>query len=401
MPDFNDNVSGFSALVDMAGMLSPLDAVEFPADVYSPCWCGSNKKWKFCHKGRDKKSRAPIGLLLKDKEQLYRSGFCLHPEASSETCSTAKAIDSHTVQRRGGLDAIAEDGHVYSIKKGFSNVAKNNGRVDMERHGVARASTFPGYCNSHDTTLFKPVETKGAILNDMNGFLLSLRVVAYELASKRAELRSHIESRDDADCGVSFEQQVTVQSFMHFRQKALERGLADISAYKSKFDEAYLTQNFEDFSLYGVEFDGTLPFVVAGAFMPEYDFSGKAIQSLRLDQETSLIALNVTELNGKTWAVFGWYGGPSCAAAKFVDSFKSLPESEKANAVLLASLEYLENIYFKQSWWDSLSEELSSLLHVRIGGGMTGSIRSPNSLVAPGLGALTAPVVSIYEKLSK
>ncbi|RKU01295.1 hypothetical protein C7H84_21860 [Burkholderia sp. Nafp2/4-1b] len=68
-----------------------------------------------------------------------------------ETCSSAEAIRSHTVQRRGGLRLISEDGHAYSAKKGFVQIGKIDGKVGLEKIGVADASTFPGFCNHHDS----------------------------------------------------------------------------------------------------------------------------------------------------------------------------------------------------------------------------------------------------------
>ncbi|HVK95758.1 MAG TPA: hypothetical protein VM571_13645, partial [Noviherbaspirillum sp.] len=280
MPNFNDNSAAFASMLSAVGTTNVLGAVKTPLDTYSPCWCRSTKKWKFCHKSREKQPPVTFGQSQSIRQKFFLSGACQHPDASVVTCSSAGAIQSHTVQRRGGLGAIAENGHVYSIKRGFLDIEKNEGQVDMEKLGVAKASTFPGYCNHHDTILFKPVEMPGAILDDMNGFLLSLRAVGYELATKAAALDAHIASRESVDAGQPFEIQAAIQNFMYLHQCGLEKGLSDVKECKSKYDQAFLNQNISAFSLYGVTFDGTLPFAAAGSFMPEFDFVGNELQNL-------------------------------------------------------------------------------------------------------------------------
>jgi hypothetical protein len=399
MPDFNENSEAFFSMLSALGGQNLLGASKFPVDVYSPCWCGSNKKWKFCHKDREKKPKPIFGRTQLANEKFFLTGTCQHPDASSTTCSSIEAIQSHTVQRRGGLAAIAEGGHVYSIKRGMRDIGKNEGHVDMEKYGVGKASTFPGYCSHHDTILFKPVETAGAVLDDMNSFLLSLRAVSYEVATKEASLNAHIANRDSVDAGSSFEIQVAVQNFMALQQVGLERGLQDVKACKLKYDRAFISRDTKDFSFYGITFDGTLPFAAAGAFMPEFDFTGNRVQDILSDETTNIVAVNVTQLNGKTCAVFGWFGGRDCPAFSLVDSFKKLADEEKANALLLMCLEHLENVYFKPSWWDGLSADLSNRLHRNIAGGAPGTLRSSDAFVAPNLGALAFNICTTHEKM--
>jgi hypothetical protein len=387
-------------MAEALGEQNLLGAVEFPLDSYALCWCGSSKKWKFCHKIRERQAQIPLGKQLAMAEMHLRSGRCQHPDASATNCSSADAIQSHTVQRRGGLGAIAEDGHVYSIKKGARGIEKNDGQVDMEKLGVGKASTFPGYCSQHDTALFKPVEMPGAVLDQMNGFLLSLRAVGYELSTKEGALNAHVASREFSDNGASFAQQVQIQNFIHVHEKGLRRGLLDVSNCKSVYDKALMSQDVSAFSLYGVTFDSKLPFAAAGAFMPEFDFEGAALQKLGTASPTSLLAFNLTQLNGKTSAVFGWFGGQSSPAARFVQSFRSVADEFKADALLLMSLEYLENVYFTPSWWDGLPEQLSHRLHQSIAGGLPSTGRARMALVDTRLCAFSSGISETFEKYS-
>jgi hypothetical protein len=390
MPDMLETRDDFMAMVGSAGALNLLAAVEKPLNAYGPCWCASGKKWKFCHKDREKREPLPFGKVNAEAMKYFATGPCQHPQASATTCSSPNSIKSHTIQRRGGLGAIAESGHVCSTKKAFLDLEKRGGQVEMEKIGVGQASTFPGFCSYHDTELFRPVEQANSKLDAYNGFLLSLRAVTYELATKDSQLRLHVASKEFIDYGRSFEQQAMLQNFLCLHQVGIEQGFKDVSLQKALYDEAFLSQDFSNFSFYGVEFDKVLPFAAAGAFMPEFDFAGARLQEIKVGQPVSQIALNITQLGDNTCVVFGWFGGADCAAARLVDSFKAIPHQEKANLLLVLAMEHLENFFCTPSWWGGLAPEVSAKLHQKIAGGMP--TRSPTALVEFGLNAVTAGV---------
>ena len=391
MPDMLETRDDFMSMVGSAGALNLLAAVEKPANAYGPCWCASGKKWKFCHKDRAKREPLPFGQVNAERTKFFVTGPCQHPDASATTCSSPTSIKSHTIQRRGGLGAIAENGHVCSTKKAFADLEKRGGQVDLEKIGVGQASTFPGFCSHHDTELFRPVELASSKLDAYSAFLLSLRTITYELATKDSQLRAHVASREFIDYGRSFEQQAMLQNFLSLHKVGIERGLEDITLLKVLYDEAFQSQNFSKFNFYGVEFDKVLPFAAAGAFMPEFDFTGTKLQELKEEQSVSQIALNITQLGDNTCVVFGWFGGSDCAAARLVDSFKAIPQKEKANSLLVLAMEHLENFFCTPSWWAGLAPEVRAKLHQKIAGGIP--TRSPTALVELGLNAVTAGVI--------
>ncbi|MBR7780633.1 hypothetical protein [Undibacterium luofuense] len=399
MPDMLETKNDFTFVAESAGALNILRAVEEPLNAYGPCWCKSGKKWKFCHKDREKRKPLPFGKINADRLKHYATGSCQHPQAANTTCSSPDSIKSHTIQRRGGLGAISENGHVYSTHKAFANLEKRAGQVDMEKIGVGQASTFPGFCSHHDTELFRPVEQVNSKLDANNCFLLSLRAVAYELATKDSQLRSNVAQREFIDYGISFENQAIAQNFLYLKQVGIEQGLKDLTLMKALYDEAFQSQDLGKFSFYSVEFDKVLPFAAAGAFMPEFDFTGAQLQEIDVGQPVSQIALNITKLgDNNTCVVFGWFGGANCAAARLVDSFKAIPHQEKANSLLALALEHLENFFCTPSWWDGLTPEVSAKLHQKIAGGLLA--RSQTALVEPGLSAVSANVAGSIECFS-
>lgn len=73
---------------------------------------------------------------------------CYHPACIKD------AINSHILQRNGMLSVIAEDSHLWEIEV-------DNYRSEFyhfKRNGLKQVMTFNGFCEEHDTAIFKDIE---------------------------------------------------------------------------------------------------------------------------------------------------------------------------------------------------------------------------------------------------
>ena len=338
-------------------------------EPYVQCWCGSGKKWKWCHKHRDRKPLINIGEQINQMRNEFVKGYCSHPDASPDTCS-GRIVRAHTVQRRGGLSAIAENGHVISAMSAGQDIFKHDGEFVPREVGIRGASTFMGFCNLHDTILFRPLERVSVTLTPENCFLLSLRAIAYEHFTKQTQLRSS-EILRNMDVGTPFEQQVVVQNYVHTYVAGVRRGLSDTERWKRQYDAIFREQRFNDHRFLAVEFSQVLPVVGCGGFHPEYDFEGNALQKIsRGTSPHEHINFNLSVLNGKSVVVLGLTertGGP---AEEFLHSFMKLPDQEKPDLSIRLAFEHIENIYFKPSWWTGLDVISKNNLTNRISSGL-------------------------------
>ena len=242
------------------------------------CWCASGKKWKQCH--RDRESQAPVepGERISQLYREFQKGYCSHPQAGSENCGH-RIVRAHTVQLRGGLAAIAENGHVVSAKTGARDIFKNRGVFLPREVGVRSASTFMGFCDAHDNSMFRPVETRPVLLTWASCFLLGFRAISYELFAKRAALRS-VNTMRDLDRGKPFEYQCELQQFLHIHEDGTKRGVSDCERWKKQYDTIFTKKRFEEYRFVGVVYSSILPVVGCGAFCPEYDFAGNPLQRI-------------------------------------------------------------------------------------------------------------------------
>ena len=337
--------------------------------VNEACWCGSGKKWKKCHRDREHQTPVPIGKLLADHQVQMAQGYCLHPQATPDTCSPI-IINAHTIQRRGGLAAISENGHVISPKLGFRDIAKNDGKLIPRRHGIKDASTFPGFCATHDEQLFQPIEKSPMVLSQQAAFLLSFRAICYEKLTKDGALRA-VEIQQQADKGDPFEIQCEKQQHIHFYREGLKRGVNDLEGWKREYDAAFLKGSYDEFSFYGLMFSTPLPIVACGSFCPDFDLNRNCLQIITNGHSKfEHLSFNLTVVQGKSLAVFGSTGMPQGPAKLFVESFRALPKDTMANAVFHIACEYLENIYFRPSWWESQTNSVREHLVGRFRSGM-------------------------------
>ena len=334
-----------------------------------PCWCGSGKKWKRCHRNRESQPPVNVREQLSGLYREFQKGYCSHPQASSENCGH-RIVRAHTVQRRGGLAAIAENGHVISAKTAAQDRFRNHGAFVPREVGVGSASTFMGFCDTHDNSMFQPVESHSVPLTPESCFLLSFRAVSYELFQKRAALRS-VNTMRELDRGKPFEDQCELQQLIHLHEEGTKRGLADCERWKKQYDTIFIKERFEQYRFVGVAYSSVLPVVGCGAFHPEYDFAGNLLQIVsRGDAPHEHVGLNLTVLNGRSLLVIGWTEGQKGPSELFGRSFGDVPDEEKANRGIQLAVEHIENIYMKPSWWHGLCDTIRNALVTRMRSGM-------------------------------
>jgi hypothetical protein len=89
-----------------------------------PCWCRSGLKYKKCHLDRER--QAPVNILDVENRLIteLRRGYCSHPDPASDPCSPT-ITKAHTIQKKGGISAIAEAGHVLTVKPVMKDIIES------------------------------------------------------------------------------------------------------------------------------------------------------------------------------------------------------------------------------------------------------------------------------------
>ena len=88
---------------------------------------------------------ANIFEIEKKMMDKLRPGYCSYPDPTADPCDGG-VVKSHTVRRKGGLSAIAEGGHVLTVKPTMKGLLDEQGQSWLRRIGTSKASVFPGFC---------------------------------------------------------------------------------------------------------------------------------------------------------------------------------------------------------------------------------------------------------------
>lgn len=362
---------------------------------YVPCWCGSGRKYKWCHFRRD--LQAPVNIFQVEQKMLedLQAGYCSHPDPSADPCSST-IIKSHTVQKNGGLSAIAESGHVLTVKPTMKAMIDSEGTPGPRSIGVNKASVFPGFCGKHDDELFKPIESKSVSLNKDTAFLFAYRAMAYELFAKIAQLKGS-ETQREMDKGQPFAIQAAIQVHMAGVIAGIKLGLRDMEGWKAQFDQRLLSGERGDFHYLAVRFAEVLPIVACSAFHPEYDLKGQPLQRLGRDADFDHIALTVTAFEGQTLAVFGWIGDNSTAQA-LAASFVDVEDDRKADALIRLLFVHSDNLFLRPSWWNGLPGSVHDGFNHMTQSGTTMRLRTGREIADSRISVCSTPAVELVQE---
>lgn len=319
-----------------------------------PCWCGSGKKLKKCHYRRDEEKPLPVSDALAGFKRAHRPRKCLHPEASEERCS-GQVISSHSIQRQGSLAHIAARGHVLGFTPEFGQLKKTGGRIEPRRLGLKKASTFPGFCSSHDRSTFAPIETDPIVPTPEQAFLLSYRALSKELFQKQAQ--SEVMSRvlQAADRGRSPMEQVLFQTWRADHALGTSLGSRDLEREKRLHDEILLNETWsKDYCFLGVPITSRPTVVSSGAIIPECDFAGNALAELgRADVECDLLAFSIVATEAAGLAVWACRA-ESVHGMSFLRQAATLSDEALVQGAVRFAFEFIENTFISPDWWDAL-----------------------------------------------
>ena len=281
---------------------------------------------------------------MADLRKTFSRKECLHPEAPNRC--RGNIVKAHTVQKSGGLTKIAECGHVLTPDS-------SSDPTEMTKVGINKASTFTGFCEFHDDSLFAPIEKRPLQLTRRHAFLLAFRAVSKELFLKRRTIEHEI--ADD-------------HPFPHFwlnQQTDAKRALQDLQPIYDEMGKAIANKRFRNTSFYAIEFDRIPQVLCTGAPNVEFDFHGNRLQLLTRKEPREYITFSTLPFDrNRGVAVFAWHG-KSNVNAKFIQSLSSLSTRDIPDAVVRFAFQSFENMFLAPNWWDKLSEPIKERLLAR------------------------------------
>lgn len=329
-----------------------------------PCWCGSGKKFKRCHLGRDTDKPMEVQRFLDSFKKTFNSGYCMHPEAGAETCG-GDIVKAHTIQRNGGLSRIAHDGHVFNCLMHGSDIGSVL-HVDREPNlvGIGQASTFTGFCSKHDDALFAPIEKTPFVGSSEQVALLAYRAIARESFMKNADV-SLTDTKRELDRGLPVSAQVAHQAVVTLHEAGVQKAVDEIKEIKANHDRMLQARDFDDLDFYIVGFEEEPEILSNGTSQATHDFRGRHIHELgQLDRPAHWLHFSLLATDTGGAAVFSWLREHRISEG-FIDTLHELPDDELPDAVIRFAFEFLENTYFSPEWWAGLDKSVQMKLMQR------------------------------------
>lgn len=317
------------------------------------CWCGSGRKYKACHLGRE--SQAPVKEWEAEKalRNEFRVPACSAPADWHSACS-GRIIRAHTVPRAGSLNRIARDGHVYAFIPTIENLSRNNGILEPVLVGVRNASTFTGFCSFHDDAIFAPAEKVPFTATPEQCFLLGYRAMARERYTKQSSARMS-PLRRLADRGKRIDRQVEIQILNGLFEYGLAAGLNDTLAQMDEYAARLTSGDYSDVRAYVIETVEPPPVMCSAGWLPSSDFEGTELQDIA--QSKRLAAMSVSSMWGgeKGVVVFQWLAQDDHVCCALIDSVARLNDDQIGPALVRLMFEHFENVHIAPAWWEALA----------------------------------------------
>ena len=340
------------------------------------CFCGSGKKYKHCHLGREQEPRVNPWDISTAVRKEFSVKLCSAPDVMHENCS-GKIIAAHTVQRSGSLSEIARDGHVFTFVPSFENLTKHKGLLHPELVGIRKASTFSGFCSTHDDELFAPVEKEVFDGSQQQCFLLAYRAYAREIYTKRAAAET-AKLQKDLDRGRSLDTQMSMQMFNFTQGLGLDAALRDIEHHKPRFEAPLLSDDYSVVRSYIIDLEGPPPVMCSGTYPPERDFDGKRHQDL-VDITVAPHLLSVTSFYGgeNGHVVFTWLPEDDPVCLPVIQTLEKISDEDLSSRIVCFLFEHFENLHISPNWWESLEKATQNALIQRMMGDMPTMFGAP------------------------
>lgn len=314
------------------------------------CPCGSGKKYKQCHGSSiaDISNKLHLGRINADLRKFARSKECLVPDFMKSECNH-KIIKSHSVSRSGSLKLIERNSHVYWHDPSLLNLDFDLSS-QFKLVGINEASTFPGFCNKHDSEIFSPLETKKFTGTAEQCFLLAYRSVCLEIYKKNILKKQHIYKK-------AIFSQNKDQNLLEDFDQGVNLGLLDLMDQKKSYDDILKAKNFNSCKYVLFEFDEIFPIQSTCSYQVDIDINGNRIQKYHTHKKAlDSICIISFAADSKSYICFFWLQKSNDICSQYMEPILKFSREQLPALFGSIILQSSENSYISPSWYENLDQ---------------------------------------------
>lgn len=266
-------------------------------------------------------------------------------------------IASHLLSESWLRQIADSTNHVVQFELVASNVARNGATMEARRVGVGQmtAVTFPGFCNKHDSALFRCLD-QGSFLGTPEQLLaLTYRSTCREACAKHQMLACNLpRALDEA-----------APPFLTLQAVSEMKNYVRLLAWKQELEEM-LMGGKNELAAFVVQFAVRPSLLASATFSFPMTFTGR-----RLDARYEWMTLSILPSGNAGVAIFTWSKRAPKNPSLLVKSFKSIPRELQSAALVNLILEVSENLFVAPVWWDGLHKSLQASLLARFSRSLT------------------------------
>ena len=257
---------------------------------------------------------------------------------------------SHSLQRNGRLSIIEGEVNGNQVIYTFTETEfdEKTFHKSLKPIGKGVASTFFGFCDYHDTTLFSPIENFPFDNSDKHCFLHSYRAFAHSYHRKKEELKAY-----KADSNYSkVIPKVTLLSMI----EGAEIGVAEGEIEKKKLDELLDKQEYDGLEYFTYILPKKFPIACSSQISPYYSYKGTPMNN-HVDSKIpySHIMLTILPDHNQTIIIFACF--PDDEKGKlFLDELNDLHPLPLEKAISSILINCAENTFFAPTLWNKLGK---------------------------------------------
>lgn len=274
------------------------------------------------------------------------------------------------------LKHITIRGHVLQFKTDAMPPPMMGLFAAPERIGVNEASTFFGFCDRHDSRVFRPLESGAFNFTPERVALLGYRAICRESYQKDAEISPTDMLRDAAavDPDTSdFKEKDRIHQIMRLSRLNARENLARA---RENFGNMLHPDSKESLRYFAALFAEPAMYFASTAFIPEWDFNGRQLQDLRRIEPFNLICFSAWAAGQQSAIVFCWHESADSVCVPFIESLRQVPSDRLGDRILSMAFEISENIVFREDWWQKMRSEDQERLAARVFSGLPPSPRT-------------------------
>lgn len=274
---------------------------------------------------------------------------CFHFDKSE--CN-GKIKSAHSLQKNGVLNILEYELNKNKVVYSFLH-PKLNGFMTFngfEPLGKKECSTFHGFCDYHDSSVFAPIENNEIDVDkDEHCFLLCYRAFAKEFHAK-IEVNKGFKSNELYNKPHNKEMQDGMIT-------GSELAIKDLEKVKAKLNNVLRDKQYSELEYFTYSIPHTIPIACSASITPSYSYSGKLLnKSTDPNDQYENVMITVIPTKTETHVVMGCFSDDQ-RSIKYIDELEQLSDEKLENAFTSIMIGDIENTFISPIFWKRMTKK--------------------------------------------